>query len=45
MKIISTRHYIAIAQLPELSSGRPIREDIELAFTMAADPTLATVFD
>ena len=37
--------FFTLAQLPELSSGRVIREDIELAFAMAADPTLVTVFD
>lgn len=32
-------------ELPELSSGRVIRADIELAFVAAADSSMPTVFD
>ena len=37
--------FYSLAQLPQLSSGRVIRADIELAFAMTADPSLPTVFD
>lgn len=37
--------FFRLDELPELSTGRVIRADIELAFKMAAEPGMPTVFD
>lgn len=37
--------FFTLEEIPELSAGRVIRKDVELAFEVAANPTLPTVFD